>query len=63
MEDDDPRTETGSEPRSDGVPEWELFFRNDGDDRLRRAGSVTAPTAETASERATTRFGDSTRGV
>jgi rSAM-partnered protein len=41
-----------TEPRADGVREWEAFVRTASDESLRHVGSVTAPTAETAHEHA-----------
>lgn len=38
------------EPRSDGEREWEVFVRESRSEPLRHAGSVTAPTEETARE-------------
>jgi rSAM-partnered protein len=46
------------EPRTDGGDEWEVFVRTDPADPLCHAGSVTAPTAETAHEHADALFGD-----
>jgi rSAM-partnered protein len=51
-------TETTTDrSRGDGPPEWEVFVREDADDPLRHAGSVSAPTADAARERAATLFG------
>ncbi|WP_276259531.1 Htur_1727 family rSAM-partnered candidate RiPP [Haloglomus litoreum] len=47
-------------PRSDGESEWELFLRESPTEPLRHAGSVTAPGAEAAHERATGLFPDAT---
>ncbi|MFB6141527.1 MAG: Htur_1727 family rSAM-partnered candidate RiPP [Halosimplex sp.] len=44
-------------PRGDATREWELFVRESAADPLRHAGSVSAPTAETARERAAKLFG------
>ena len=45
------------EPRSDGEREWEVFLRESASEPLRHAGSVTAPTEETAREVAEPLFG------
>ena len=42
--------------RADDTPEWEVFVRESPCEPLRHAGSVTAPTPETAHEQATTLF-------
>jgi rSAM-partnered protein len=39
-------------PRADDEPEWELFLRETPGDPLHHAGSVTAPNADRAHERA-----------
>lgn len=52
-----PRFERLDEPRADRTREWELFVREEREDTLRHAGSVSAPTAEVAREQATTLFG------
>ena len=52
-----PRFERLDEPRGDRTREWELFVREESEDPLRHAGSVSAPTAEVAREQATTLFG------
>lgn len=44
-------------PRADETREWEVFLREEPSEPLRHAGSVTAPTVETAREQATTLFG------
>jgi rSAM-partnered protein len=60
------RTDTGAgwttvdAPRSDGGSEWELFLREATTEPLRHAGSVTAPSADAAHERATGLFPDAT---
>lgn len=43
-------------PRADDEPEWELFLRESATEPLRHAGSITAPSAEVAHERATGLF-------
>jgi len=43
-------------PRTTTAREWEVFVRADVSEPLRRAGSVTAATAETAREAATDLF-------
>lgn len=43
-------------PRADDEPEWELFLRESATEPLRHAGSITAPGAEVAHERATGLF-------
>jgi rSAM-partnered protein len=45
-------------PRSDEVPEWEVFVREAATDPLRHAGSVSAPSADVAREQAATLLGD-----
>jgi len=47
-------------PRSDGEPEWELFLCESPTEPLRHAGSVTAPSAEAAHERAMGLFPEAT---
>jgi rSAM-partnered protein len=47
-------------PRADDEPEWELFLRESATEPLRHAGSITAPGAEVAHERATGLFPDAT---
>ena len=54
---DSPRSRV-TEPRHDGVDEWEVFLRTDPTEPLFHAGSVTAPTAETAHEHAGSLFGE-----
>jgi rSAM-partnered protein len=58
MSDTDAPRSLVDEPRHDGVDEWEVFLRTDPTEPLFHAGSVTAPTAETAHEHASSLFGD-----
>ena len=51
------RTRTTA-PRSDEVPEWEVFLREDETETLRHVGSVSAPSAEAAHEQAAILFED-----
>ncbi|MFB6151927.1 MAG: Htur_1727 family rSAM-partnered candidate RiPP [Haloarculaceae archaeon] len=44
-------------PRGDVGREWELFVREESDEPLRHAGSVSAPSAAVAREQATTLLG------
>jgi rSAM-partnered protein len=46
-----------TDPRSDEVPEWEVFVREAAADPLRHAGSVSAPAADVAHEQAATLVG------
>lgn len=57
MSDGEPVRSAVDEPRRDGVREWEVFVRPEPTDVLRHAGSVSAPTAETAHEHAGALFG------
>ncbi|WP_411963033.1 Htur_1727 family rSAM-partnered candidate RiPP [Haloferax sp. YSMS24] len=50
---DDPRRK----PRIDGSRQWEVFIRENDADPMRHVGSVSAPSAELATEQATTLFG------
>lgn len=63
MTDDGNRTESATEPRSDGLPEWEVFLREAAEGPLRHVGSVTAATVKSAHEHAETLFGESARDV
>jgi len=49
---DDSFAVTVDEPRDAVSREWELFVREDGEDPLTHAGSVSAPSAEIAREQA-----------
>lgn len=49
--------ETADAPRADTGREWELFVREEAADPLRHVGSVNAPTAAVARERAESLFG------
>ncbi|ELZ85724.1 hypothetical protein C453_07913 [Haloferax elongans ATCC BAA-1513] len=50
--DDDPRRK----PRIDGSRQWEIFLRERSAEPMRHVGSVTAPSADIATEQATTLF-------
>ncbi|WP_396613049.1 Htur_1727 family rSAM-partnered candidate RiPP [Haloferax sp. S1W] len=50
--DDDPRRK----PRIDGSRQWEVFLRESSTDPMRHVGSVTAPSADIATDHATTLF-------
>lgn len=50
------RYRVGDEPRDDVELEWEVFVREGDDDPLRHVGSVSAPSADVAYERATKLF-------
>ena len=63
MTEDVNRTESATEPRSDGVPEWEVFLREAAEEPLRHVGSVTAATVKSAHEHAETLFGESARDL
>ncbi|MFB6137013.1 MAG: Htur_1727 family rSAM-partnered candidate RiPP [Halobacteriaceae archaeon] len=51
------RSRVGDHPRDDTETEWEVFVREDTADPMRHVGSVTAPSADVAHERATRLFG------
>ena len=64
MNDDDrAHTVSATQPRCDGMPEWELFVREGVETPLRHVGSVTAPTPEIAHEHVVSLFGKSFRDV
>ncbi|AAG19559.1 MULTISPECIES: Htur_1727 family rSAM-partnered candidate RiPP [Halobacterium] len=50
------RTRVTDEPRSATGREWEVFVRADADAPLKHVGSVTAGTADTAHEHASSLF-------
>jgi rSAM-partnered protein len=53
---DSPDRRRVSAARADESREWEVFVREDPEEPLRHAGSVTAPSAEVAHEAAGTLF-------
>ncbi|WP_246987896.1 Htur_1727 family rSAM-partnered candidate RiPP [Halorientalis marina] len=57
------RVERVDTPRATTGREWELFVREEADESLGHVGSLTAPTRESALERATELFGWTTADV
>ena len=51
------RYRVGDQPRDAVEQEWEIFIRDDTDDPLQHAGSISAPTADVAHIQATKLFG------
>jgi rSAM-partnered protein len=59
----DERTRVENAPRSATGREWEVFVREGDDDPLKHVGSVTAATADTAHEHASSLFEWAARDV
>jgi rSAM-partnered protein len=45
------------QPREGTDPSWEVFLRDEADDRLRHVGTISAPTERAAYDRARRLFG------